>query len=318
MKKLLFATILVVLAIVLLAVFFPKASKPKEVSLKVIHAGSLTQPVREVEKNFQELYKEKGIIVNFLDESAGSVDVVKQISELHKNYDVVLTADSYLIPQYLMGQFANWYIEFATNKLVLCYTDKSKFSGIINASNWFEILQKSGVEFGYSDPNSDPAGYRTILLFKLAEIYYNKPNLSKTLIKLTKPNNIRPKSVELIALLQANELDYAFEYESVAVQNNLKYVSLPDEINLGNPNFKDFYKKASFTLKDGTIITGAPIVYGLTIPSNAENKDLAEEFVYYLLSNGKEIFKKYGQPFIEFIPHPDVESIPEVIRKVLK
>lgn len=289
-------------------------SKPQKLTLKVIHAGSLTQPIRSVENDFKNYYAKLNVNITFQDESAGSVDVVKQVSELKKEYDIVLTADSFLIPEYLIPDYASWYVEFATNKLVLCYTDKSKFASEINSNNWYDILQRSGVDFGFADPNSDPCGYRTVLMLQLSELYYKKTNLYNDLVNATNPKNIRPKSVELIALLQAHELDYAFEYESVAVQNNLKYISFPDELNLGNPNLKDWYKKARLTLKDGTVIEGAPIVYGLTVTSNSANKEFAERFIMYLLKNGKDTFEKCGQPFVSFKGYPDINKLPPIVR----
>jgi molybdate/tungstate transport system substrate-binding protein len=289
-------------------------SKTLNVTLKVIHAGSLTQPIRSVEENFKNYYKNLNVQINFEDMSAGSVDAVKQVSELKKEMDVVITADSFLIPQYLIPAYASWYTEFATNKLVLCYTDKSAYAEEITSNNWFDILLRKDVEFGYSEPNSDPCGYRTLLMFQLAELFYKKPGLYNSLLNATKPQNIRPKSVELVALLQTHELDYAFEYESVAIQNNLKYISFKDELNFGNPELKDWYAKASLTLKDGTVVKGAPIVYGLTIPKNAPSKIWAERFVMYLLKYGKDDFKKAGQPFVDFKAYPDIYNIPTIVR----
>jgi hypothetical protein len=61
-------------------------SKTLNVTLKVIHAGSLTQPIRSVEENFKNYYKNLNVQINFEDMSAGSVDVVKQVSELKKKW----------------------------------------------------------------------------------------------------------------------------------------------------------------------------------------------------------------------------------------
>ncbi|MGB9770325.1 extracellular solute-binding protein [Caldisericum exile] len=291
----------------------PLANK-KSLTLKVIHAGSLTQPLRNLENNFKNYYAKLNVDITFEDFSAGSVDAVKQITELKKEFDVVALADFFLIPQYLIPKYTDWYIVFATNKLVLCYTDKSKYANEINSNNWYEILLRKDVDFGYSEPNSDPCGYRTLLMFQLAEQYYKKPQLYQSLLNATKPKNIRPKSVELVALLQANELDYAFEYESVAVQNNLKYISFPDELNLGNPDLTDWYEKASLTLKDGTVVKGAPILYGLTIPNNAPEKEFAQRFVLYLLKYGKSVFEKSGQPFVPFKAYPDIYKLPAPVR----
>jgi molybdate/tungstate transport system substrate-binding protein len=52
---------------------------------------------------------------------------------------------------------------------------------------------------------------------------------------------VRPKSVELVSLLKTGNMDYAWEYLSVAVQHELKYVRLDDHINLGNYKYDKFY-----------------------------------------------------------------------------
>jgi ABC-type molybdate transport system, periplasmic component len=101
--------------------------------------------------------------------------------------DVVITADSFLIPQYLIPAYASWYTEFATNKLVLCYTDKSAYAKEITSNNWFDILLRKDVDFGYAEPNLDPCGYRTLLMFQLAELFYKKPGLYNSLLNATKP-----------------------------------------------------------------------------------------------------------------------------------
>ena len=45
---------------------------------------------------------------------------------------------------------------------------------------------------------------------------------------------------------------------------------------------------------------GKSIVYGLTIPKCAEDRDLAIKFINLLLSDvGREIFEKNGQPFLD-------------------
>ncbi len=312
MKKV-FITLSVMFALVFSGCGGNVQTQKQPPTLVIYHAGSLTRPMREAENLFN---KENGGNIVFKDQSAGSVKVVKSVSELHKQVDVVATADYRLIPQYLIPKYANWVIQFATNKLVIVYTDKSKFSNEINADNWYEILQRKDVEFGFSDPNADPCGYRTRLMFILAEKYYGIPNLAKKLADTTDPNNIKPKAVELVAQVQSGELDYAFEYLSVAVQNNLKYVMLPDELNFGNPKYAAFYKQASFTMKDGKTVTGAPIIYGITIPENAPNKELAEKFVGFLLGEkGKEIFEKNGQPFLPLKANVPPEKLPEPVRR---
>ena len=107
----------------------------------------------------------------------------------------------------------------------------------INSDNWYEILLNKNVAFGRSDPNADPCGYRSVLTMKLAEKYYKKVGLAAEMLKKDH-KYIRPKEVDLIALLEAGEMDYFFIYRSVAEQHKMKYVILPDEINLKTPAFQ--------------------------------------------------------------------------------
>ena len=48
--------------------------------------------------------------------------------------------------------------------------------------------------------------------------------------------NIRPNAAELAALLAAGELDYIYDYQSVAESNGFRFMQLPPEIDLGDPN----------------------------------------------------------------------------------
>jgi molybdate/tungstate transport system substrate-binding protein len=91
------------------------------------------------------------------------------------------------------------------------------------------------------------------------------------------------------------------------VQHDLKYVILPDKINLGNYNYDDFYKEAKVKVtgkKPGTWITrtGSSCTYGITLVKEAPNPEGAVAFLEYLLSpdGGLKILEDMGQP--PFIP----------------
>jgi molybdate/tungstate transport system substrate-binding protein len=208
--------------------------------------------------------------------------------------------------------------------LVLCYTDKSKFADIVNADNWYEILERKGVVWGHSDQNLDPCGYRALMALQLAEIYYKKPGLYKRLLDNRPKENVRPKSVELVSLLQTGNMDFAWEYLSVAVQHKLKYVKLPNEINLGDHRLDDFYKQAKVEVtgdKPGSTITrvGSSCTYGLTIVKSAPNHDLAISFLQYMMSpeGGLKILEESGQPpYIPcWVPSDEMrEKLPSALR----
>ncbi len=186
----------------------------------------------------------------------------------------------------------------------LVYRKQSRRSQEITRQNWFDVLLNKDVSYGRSDPDADPCGYRTIFTLKLAEIYYRKPGLAANLLSKDK-EYIRPKEVDLLALLETGELDYIFIYRSVAEQHGLQYIALPDEINLKNPRFEDQYKKVSAELSGaapGEKITqyGSSMVYGVTIPKNAPHPELAARFIDYLMAKDKglKIMEEMGQPAV--------------------
>ncbi len=301
--------LLTVVLVSLSSVFF--ADQP---ILTVIHADSLSHPIRQVEAAFNKTY---GKNVDFRDESMGSVQAVRYITDLGKIVDVLALADYSLIPQYLIPKYTDWYVQFASNEIVLAYTKTSKYSNEINADNWYKILQKKGVEFGFSNPNMDPAGYRTELMFHLAQKYYGVPGLAKKLISIVPKNNMKPEAIELVAYLKTGELDYAFEYLSVAKQNHLKYVRLPEQINFGNPKYEKFYSQAELILTGNKKEIGKAIIYGLTIPNNSTNKALAAKFIAFLLGpQGRKIFEENGQPPLTPRTNVSLDELPSAIREV--
>ena len=238
MKKILIMTLLLgVIALIILAMIYnitPYVFYRKKLVIYI--AGSLTVPFKEAEK----LYEDENPNIDVVLVISGSRDLARRISELGEYADIYASADYSLIEDMLYPEYADWYLVFARNELVLAYTDKSKYADEINSTNWFEILNRSDVKWGHSDPDLDPCGYRALIVLKLAELYYNVTGIYES---LKKNEVIRPKSVDLIALLESGELDYAFEYRSVAVQHNLSFVELPPQINLGYAEYMIFTLK---------------------------------------------------------------------------
>jgi molybdate/tungstate transport system substrate-binding protein len=249
-------------------------------------------------------------------ENSGSLEAVRKITELGKPCDVLAVADYEVIPSLLMPQRADWYVVFARNQLVLIYTPKSRLSDQIDSDNWHEVLLRPGVRYGYSNPDLDPAGYRTLLHWELAEKYYHKPGLSEQLKAGVPASNIRAKSVELVALLESGELDYIYCYRSIAEEHKLPFLSFPAEIDFSDPAKGDFYALAETDVAgklpgERIKIKGGAIRYGLTIPASAPNRDVAEEFVEFLLSaEGQTIMRENHLMTISPAMANEVRNVP--------
>ena len=189
--------------------------------------------------------------------------------------------------------------------MVLVKGSHAKYGAEINGDNWPAVLQRAGVETGRADPVVDPAGYRALLVFQLAEHQFGKPGLAAALERASPKKNIRPKSADLTALVQAGELDYAWEYESVARAAKLDFVQLSDHLDLGSEADSATYKLALVRVPgssstDTITIVGAPIRYALSIPVGAAHAALAERFVKFLASpSGRAALRS------EFLPASD-------------
>lgn len=334
--------IAIVAGIIILLVAFCNLPAPverqQEKTLKVFHAGSLAVPFEEAEKKFEALYPN----VDLRRESYGSAKAIRQITDVGKRGDVIAVADYSLIPSMMYPEYANWVIRFARNDMVLAYNpEKSKYAEEITPENWYEILRKDDVTFGFSNPNLDPCGYRAVMVCQLAELYYDDDKIFEDLIlkntaitiseengtysiqtpEQLKPNTekvtIKPKEVDLTALVEAGGLDYYFIYRSVAVQHGLPFVDLPDEMDLSKVEYADAYKKVKLQTIDGKTKTGKPIVYGIAVPRNAENPELGLEFVKFVIGNaGQKIFNDSGQPPI--VSAEGSGNLPEELKEMVK
>lgn len=267
--------------------------------LVIFHAGSLSVPFAAMEKDFKARYPK----VEIQREAGGSTKMARLISDEGKPADIMASADYVVIDKNLIPKFASWNARFASNQMVLCYTDKSKFAKEINQDNWYEILQRKGVVWGHSDPNLDPCGYRSLMVMQLAQLFYKKPGLYDALLANRPQENVRTKASELISLLESGNMDYAWEYLSVAVQHKLQYITLNKHINLGDYTMDPFYKQAKVTVsgdKPGESIerVGSSITYGITMLDKAPNKEAAEAFLHYLFDpkGGLSVLKSMGQP----------------------
>lgn len=291
-------------------------SKTRNQQLIVFHAGSLSLPMKEMAAAFEK----ENPNVKVLLESGGSIACARKITDLKQPCDIMASADYKVIDQLLIPTYADWNLAFALNEMAIVFSPKAKYAETINASNWYNLLEKPDVKFGRSDPNADPCGYRAVQCMQLSERFYNKPGLEKKLLKKD-ISFIRPKEVDLLALLETNTIDYTFLYRSVAEQHHLKYLILPDSINLKNKALADWYATSSVSIngkKPGEKVNqkGEPMIYSITVLKNAPSKKLAERFVAFLIDpeKGKKILTQNGQPCLSPAIAKGYDKLPEALK----
>lgn len=319
--KIKFISLMITLLIIPVLILGFSGPAPAEPSgkLPMFIAGSLTVPFNAVTKEYSKLYPK----VEVLPESGGSASMIRKVTDQKKECGVIGSADYKIVPKLMFPDYADWYIIFASNQMVLCFTEKSKYGKEINADNWYQVLQRNGVTYGRSDPDLDPCGYRTLMVWQLAEKHYNVPGIFDKLYG-AKGDTMKAKAVDLIALLESGDLDYAFEYDSVAKQRNLKYISLPAKINLSSAEFESFYAQAKISIKGAKLgetitLAGEPILYAVTIPKNFSDQQMAVGWVEFLLSEkGVAAMEATGQSAIRPAVASDKNKLPEVLKKYVK
>lgn len=262
-------------------------------TLTILTAGALARPLRAAADSFA-----RGARLTVALESAGSLETARKITDLGRTPDVVALADTALFSSVLAGRVAD-VTPLARTRMVLAYTPRSAFAAAVDSSNWYRVLQRPGVEVGRSDPTLDPAGYRAILVAELAERYYHVPGLADSLIAHAPSRNVRPKSADLVALLQTGNLDYAWEYESVARSVGLKFVRLPTAIDLDDPAQSSRYAEAAVRIPrahGGAIVArGAPVVFGIARVLRAPQDGVGAHFITFLTSPaGRRILAGYS------------------------
>ncbi len=149
--------------------------------LVVFAAGSLIIPFGDLQKAFESKYPNIDVQAQY----HGSIQVIRQVTDLHQPVDVVATADASLVPMLMYATTdpdtgrpnADWYIRFASNHLALAYNPNSKYANEITGDNWYTILARPDVKVGIADPRFDASGYRALMAYALAQDYYHKNTL---------------------------------------------------------------------------------------------------------------------------------------------
>jgi molybdate/tungstate transport system substrate-binding protein len=284
----------------------------------VLYAGSLINIFEnEIKSAFQNSTR-----YNFIGEGKGSVQISTMILDGFRKPDVFVSADITPIERLINHSLplANWFVKFASAELVIAYNPQSQFaSDLSNASKgelpWYKVLEKEGLKFGRTDPELDPKGYYALIAAKLANIYYNDSKIKDRILGEDRnKQQIFPEEV-LKSILDSGQIDATAAYKHEAIAKDLPYITLPDQINLSEPNYTNFYNKISYKLGTGETIYGNPIFFSFTIPNTVENIEGAMSFAKFLLSeNGKKILEQYGLSPIKPILYVDAYKLnPEIL-----
>ena len=269
-------------------------------TLIVFGAGTLSTPFTAEISAFKKA--NPGVTVH--SQFGASGDMVKNITQLHQPADVLGVADYSLIPKLMFTgatPAATWYLGFVSNQITFAYTSHSKGASGLTASNWYKVLAQPGVRIGRSNPAADPSGYQTLQMLQLANGNYHQPDLSASVLKNSPDSSVAETETSLIAALQSGQIDYLAIYKSTALEQHLKYIPLPAQINLSDPAMAAGYAKVSIHGGSLGTLTAKPIIYGLTIPASAPDAVLGQKFVSFVLSPAGQAIMR-GNGFVVISP----------------
>jgi len=229
----------------------------------------------------------------------GSRLAANEITQANKSFDIYASADYRIIPEQLIPSHASWYIIFASNAMSVVYTNHSRFANEITPDNWYQVIARPGVIVGVSNKDTDPSGSQAIMMLQLAGLlYYQNSSYLYDQLYVTKAAKheliIVPTETTLDAQLETGAVDYVLTYSSEAISHKFQDLTLDSRVDLSDLSQADWYAKANVTV-GGKQVTGAPVLYDVTIPTNSPDTSMAIAFIKALFSSqGQEILSASG------------------------
>jgi molybdate/tungstate transport system substrate-binding protein len=285
-------------------------------TLIVFGAGTLSTPFTAELAAFKQ--HNSGVTIH--SQFGASGDMVKDITQLGQPADVLGVADYSLIPKLMSDTskpHASWYLGFVSNQITFAYTSHSKGASQLTPANWYKVLAQRGVHTGRSNPAADPSGYQILQMLQLAQGYYHDPTLATSVLKNSPDSSVAETETSLLAALQSGQIDYLAIYKSTALEQHLKYIALPPQINLSDQAMAAVYAKVTIHAGSLGARTAKPIIYGLTIPSTAPDAALGQKFVSFVLSpQGQAIMASNGFVVISPALASSQASVPASLRSL--
>ncbi|MDP8023514.1 MAG: substrate-binding domain-containing protein [Nitrososphaeria archaeon] len=281
--------------------------------------------------------------------SMGSVAAAQNVLLTPSKYALFLSVDPAVIEDLLYPKnVSSWYIALASDQMVIGVSsyspefdqikqlNASLYSAIVSGnissekiylSEILKIVLSNDSKLGTSNPNTDPEGYRALMMLQLSSMFVNN-NRSYYVNDLQRLNisgrvTEVPMGSALFAYLQSGEIYYDIAlYRSSAVSHRIPFIILPPQVNLGSANFSAFYSKAEVTITSGgqkVDLHGAPIYLSLTIPNTYPNGQLASSIALFLISpQGKKLLESYGvKPLSTAVFYGNPDDAPQPLRSFI-
>ena len=211
----------------------------------------------------------------------------------------------------LKNEYSGWAVSFATDQMGLAYSNatlqNSAAMTVIHAFNvavstnstrdWYNFysnLTSGAVKVGISNPNADPAGFRAWMVLEAAgHIYASNTTFFASRMQSNSGNITGASAADLIAPLQAGQIQFLFIYKSAITSQHLDLLRLPNGVNLSFPSYNSFYSQFTYSITSG-VQKGGAIVLWITIPKDSTDSNSSLRFVVYVIENSQNLLKTFG------------------------
>lgn len=195
----------------------------------------------------------------------------------------------------LRAGFARRARPIARTQLVIAYCPHSRFAETFLAGKtaWWQMLEAPGLRLGRTNPETDPQGRNFLLMLRAAGRRLGHPQLASTIAgPVLNRRQIFPEA-EVMARLQAGQLDVAAAYQTQPVALRLPYIRLPWPLNLG-PGSHRALAHVSMRLQGKTYQPGRLIFYAAVL-ARAPHPRRARKLLHWLLGpKAQSILRRYG------------------------
>ena len=281
----------------------------------VFAAGSLARPLRAA---LDSIAASGGPTARM--EIMGSREMLRAITTLGRTPDLIVSADADELERTLIPDFVHSSTTFARNRVVLALSPRSANASTVTASNWADRLALGDLHVARTDPARAPLGYRTQLVWQLAEARLQRPGLAVRLAAASPDALLRGNESDLAALLESGDADAAWCYESLARSLHITFVALGDSIDLGTDADSLRYASASVRVPgtrpgDSVTMIGTPIRYAMAVAVKAPALQRATGLRDRLLdAASRRIMRRIGLDVVDRPRVTTASGAPSVLR----
>ncbi|MCA1915272.1 substrate-binding domain-containing protein [Methanospirillum hungatei] len=281
--------------------------------LQVLYPVSIETQVEGYIELFKDKYPDIPVIPV---KTNGTGDLVSLVQNNESGYDVLIVPDYVSFEKGLMPSYITWDIRYGNCAMVLSYTPESAYADMITSENWYDVLSQEKVTTAIVHPDADARGWRSLVTLSLADDHYEKPifetiippesgitrmeSENGTIVSAVNPHShgnflVLNTTTEAFDYTKNSTVDYTLNYQGGAYQHGLSMINLPEEIDLSIPEFQENYWSVGVETGSG-MKHSPPIVFAVSIPTNAQNRDAGIDFIRLILSEeGKEVLRGLGQ-----------------------